>query len=103
MQLLDSGGGRRGADGFNSVRKWFDAAAVNFVAEEIERGNSKNALGPLDDEAVGAERLEDFLEICCVLFRVLTCHEYVVDVDIHPWQVSEDGIHEALEVLSGIF
>ena len=38
-----------------------------------------------------------------MLLRCFGRYKYVVDIDEDPWNVAEDSVHEALEVLASIF
>ena len=53
LKLFDGCWGRRGSNGFDSVRKRFDAGVVDMITEELQAGDAQDAFGSLDHKAVG--------------------------------------------------
>ena len=49
------------------------------------------------------EDAEDSLQVLDVLRGILRSDQYVVDVNEYPWYVAENGVHQPLKILSGVF
>ncbi len=89
-------GGRRGKIGkivLNLFRKGATSVAADFVTE---------ALVGVDRQAEVIETGENSVEVLYMISRRLTYHQYIIDVDENEIEVSEDGVHERLESLTGI-
>ena len=101
-EFLDGGGGLCRQDGFDLFLLWPDARLVDKMAEEVERCFPEDALFAVDGEAVLVKNLEDLSEVFQMFFLVEGSDEYVVEVYKHVRDVSQDGIHHPLEILSSI-
>ena len=62
----------------------------------------KDALSPVDHQAIGGEELEDMLQMIGMVREVCAGHEDVIEVDEHEGNPAKDAVHQPLESLGGI-
>ena len=63
LELLDSGGGFCGSDGFDFIWKWDDALLVYVETEEVEFGDAEYAFCAIDNQSVFGEEFEYLFEV----------------------------------------
>ena len=85
LEFFDGGRGFGGANCFDLVREGCDAVFSDVEPEEVQFANSEYTFGPVNDQAVFGEEVEDLLEVCHVFFRRVGEDENVVEIHITEW------------------
>ena len=94
---------RESADGGNLFWQGCKAFGGYVIAKKIDVWHTKDALGIVDNKAIGFKAVEEPYQVFDMLLFCLTGDEDVVEVDEDAWYIMEDAVHQPLEVLGGIF
>ena len=88
LKFLDGCWGRCCSDGFDSVRERRDALLVHLISQEVEGIHAKDAFGPLYDQPVCGQGLEDLFQVGEMLFRRFAGDQNVVNINVHTRQIT---------------
>ncbi|XP_078252006.1 uncharacterized protein LOC144591871 [Rhinoraja longicauda] len=81
------------ADGVDFVRQGNRALRSHSVAEKVNRGHAKAALGEVDSQPVLAEQLKELPEVGTVLLPRAAGYQDVVEVDEQEIQPATNAVH----------
>ncbi len=76
--------------------------AADFVAKVLYGRLAKATLVGVNGQTEIVEAGQTSVEVLCMIRSPLTCHQHIIDVHENEVEITEDGIYEALESLTGI-
>ncbi len=76
--------------------------AADFVAKVLHGRLAKARLVGVNGQAEVVEAGQNSIEVLCMIRSRLTCHHHIIDVHENEVEITEDGVYEALESLTGI-
>ena len=102
LELFDGRGRGKLPDCSHSFLEGLRSCSIHSVSEKVKGRYTKNTLGPVHNEAICGQHLEDVVKILKMFFWRRGGNEDVVDVDKAVWNSIEDRVHESLEILTRI-
>ena len=72
------------------------------MAQEIESHIAKDALVTVNHQTILHQYLKDLFEMDSLLFLVVKCNEYVIQIDERKGDASQEVINQPLERLPSI-